>query len=280
MAELAHEQEANAGTHAHLRVLLSFYVPYHRNRYVACSAWFSDSIRLVPTFPQLQDRYHATYAQINYTVAIPALALAISPLFWTPFANIYGRRVVCILGCTLAFAATIGSALAPTYAGYMVTRFLQGWGVGPASTVGLQMLQDIYSDLERGEKVGYWTASIDLGQFDMNISSIAKLIPSTGLLFGPLLGGFAAIPSFLWPAWLTAILFGILLIVMVFFLPETAISRTHGPQRTPFLNIKPIAGLPPTRLWSTTLNCIHLFSYPKVCIPIMFYCWTWYVNNF
>jgi sugar phosphate permease len=51
-----------------------------------------------------------------------------------------------------------------TYSGYMVARFLQGWGVGPASTVGLQMLQDIYSELERGEKVGYWTASIDLGK--------------------------------------------------------------------------------------------------------------------
>jgi sugar phosphate permease len=46
----------------------------------------------------------------------------------------------------------------------MTTRFLQGWGVGPASTVGLQMLQDIYSEFERGEKVGYWTASIDLGK--------------------------------------------------------------------------------------------------------------------
>jgi MFS family permease len=117
----------------------------------------------VPTFPQLQEHFHATYAQINYTVAVPALALAISPLFWTPFADIYGRRIVFIAGAALAFAATIGSGLTQTYAGYMVTRFLQGWGVGPASTVGLQMLQDIYSNLERGEKVGYWTASIDLG---------------------------------------------------------------------------------------------------------------------
>lgn len=96
-----------------------------------------------------------------------------SPLFWTPFANIYGRRIVFIFGCGLAFAATVGSALAPTYAIYVVTRFLQGWGVGPASTVGLQMLQDVYSELERGEKVGYWTASIDLGNV---------LVPETKLL--------------------------------------------------------------------------------------------------
>jgi sugar phosphate permease len=65
---------------------------------------------------------------------------------------------------TSRLIATIGSAVANTYSGYMVSRFIQGWGVGPASTVGLQMLQDIYSELERGEKVGYWTASIDLGE--------------------------------------------------------------------------------------------------------------------
>ena len=123
-----------------------------------------DSSLVVPTFPALQERYNATYAEINYTVAIPALALAVSPLFWTPFASIYGRRIVFIVGCALAFAATIGSAVATTYSGYMATRFLQGWGVGPASTVGLQMLEDIYSEFERGEKVGYWTASIDLGK--------------------------------------------------------------------------------------------------------------------
>lgn len=103
------------------------------------------------------------YTRINYTVAIPALALAVSPLFWTPLADIYGRRIVMVVGCLVAFVASVGSALAKNYAGYMVARFMQGWGVGPASTVGLAMFHDIYSELERGEKVGYWTLAIDLG---------------------------------------------------------------------------------------------------------------------
>lgn len=213
----------------------------------------------VPTFSQLQEHYNATYAQINYSVAIPALALAVSPLFWTPFADIYGRRTVCIAGCTLALAATIGSALAPTYSGYMVLRFLQGWGVGPASTVGLQMLQDTYSELERGATVGFWTASIDLG-----------------LLFGPLLGGFAAMASFTWPAWLTAIMFGILLVVMLFGMPETAPSTFSHDRKQPFLNVTPIPNVTRPKLWSTTVNCLRMFAYPKVAIPIVFYCWAWY----
>jgi len=117
----------------------------------------------VPTFLELQVAYDVDYARINYTVAIPALALAVSPLFWTPLADTYGRRTVMVVSCLVAFVASIGSALANNYAGYMVARFMQGWGAGPASTVGLAMLQDMYSDLERGEKIGYWTLAIDLG---------------------------------------------------------------------------------------------------------------------
>ncbi|KAG8818836.1 hypothetical protein FRC19_010283 [Serendipita sp. 401] len=120
------------------------------------------------------------------------------------------------------------------------------------------MLQDIYSELERGEKIGYWTAAIDLG-----------------LLFGPLLGGFAAIPSYVWPAWLTAILFGILLISITTLMPETAHSAYIDGFSTSFLNFKSIPRSQKTRLWTTTVNCFRMFAYPRVCLPVMFYCWTW-----
>ncbi|CAG7848404.1 SubName: Full=Related to MFS transporter, putative-Neosartorya fischeri {ECO:0000313/EMBL:CCA73663.1} [Serendipita indica DSM 11827] len=254
------QNEKASSAHSDLLLLFSFYFSHHRHWRVNLSGPIPIlTCAPVPTFSQLQEHYNATYAQINYSVAIPALALAVSPLFWTPFADIYGRRTVCIAGCTLALAATIGSALAPTYSGYMVLRFLQGWGVGPASTVGLQMLQDTYSELERGATVGFWTASIDLG-----------------LLFGPLLGGFAAMASFTWPAWLTAIMFGILLVVMLFGMPETAPSTFSHDRKQPFLNVTPIPNVTRPKLWSTTVNCLRMFAYPKVAIPIVFYCWAWY----
>jgi MFS family permease len=49
-----------------------------------------------------------------------------------------------VLGCLVAMLASLGVALETTYKGYMIFRFLQGWGVGPASTVGLQMLGELY----------------------------------------------------------------------------------------------------------------------------------------
>lgn len=187
-----------------------------------------------------------------------------------------------IVACLVAFVASIGSALANNYAGYMVARFMQGWGAGPASTVGLAMLQDIYSELERGEKVGYWTLAIDLGT-QVNTHLLSRCLFTPGLLFGPLIGGFAALISYTFPAWLTAIFFGVLLLVMFLFLPETAFPREAAVspngftlKQNPFLNVKPIAGLKHPKLWSTTASCIKLHTYPVLAIPTICYCWSWY----
>ncbi|KAG9077047.1 hypothetical protein FS749_011117 [Ceratobasidium sp. UAMH 11750] len=228
----------------------------------------------VPTFNDLQTYFNVSYAQVNYTVAVPALALATSPFFWTPLAEVLGRRSVMILGCLLAFCASVGVALERSYSGYLAFRFLQGWGVGPASTVGLQMLEDIYLEHERGQKIGYWCLAIDIG-----------------LLFGPLIGGFAALASWNFPAWLTVIIFGVLLVAMLLFLPETGyptkmphytIHHVDLPANTPvpikplpWLNLRTLPGSSPPKPWDSTLHFLRLFTFPNAAVTIMFYCWTW-----
>ncbi|KAJ1309037.1 hypothetical protein OPQ81_004718 [Rhizoctonia solani] len=228
----------------------------------------------VPTFNDLQTYYVISYEQVTYTVAVPALALAVSPFFWTPLAEALGRRTVMVLGCLVATLASLGVALETTYKGYMAFRFLQGWGVGPASTVGLQMLEDIYLEHERGQKVGYWCLSIDIG-----------------LLFGPLIGGFAALASWNFPNWLTVIIFGVLLLIMLIFLPETANYSIEPPQYSaqppvvsshpglptktlPWLNFRTLLTRP--KPWGSVLHFLRLFAFPNIAITIIFFCWTWY----
>ena len=94
----------------------------------------------VPTFPDLQTQYNATASQINWTIAIPALGLAVGPLVWSSISDTIGRRVIFIIGTLIAFLASIGAAKASNYSGYMAARFFQGFGTSPASIVGLAML--------------------------------------------------------------------------------------------------------------------------------------------
>lgn len=246
----------------------------------------------VPSFPTLQEKYGASLEQVNWTVAIPALGLATGPLVWASPADIIGRRAIIISGTIMAFAATIGAALAPTYSGYMAARFFQGFGVSPASNVGLAVISDIFFEHERGQKVGLWVLAIDLG-----------------LLFGPLIGGFVNIAGYAWIQWLSAILFGAILIIELVFLPETLYPRdlmlAEGggtapaaptdekgnaeagkalralldiprTKKLPFINITPVPGARHPKIWDTLVRFCLTFKYIVVPISVITYCFAWY----
>lgn len=91
----------------------------------------------MPSFTEIQDQYQITYSQVNWTVAVPALGLSVGPLIWSSLSDIYGRRLIFMIGTTIALVSTVGAAVADSYSGYMAARFFQGFGVSPASTVGM-----------------------------------------------------------------------------------------------------------------------------------------------
>jgi len=89
--------------------------------------------------------------------------MVVGPLLWSGVADICGRRVVFIVGTAVAFVASIGTAVASSYSGYMAARFFQGWGATPASTVGLSVINDIFAESERGLTTGIWVLAVDTG---------------------------------------------------------------------------------------------------------------------
>jgi multidrug resistance protein len=246
----------------------------------------------VPSFPALQTEYNLTLEQVNWTVAIPALGLSVGPLFWSSLADIIGRRPIFIFGTVVALAATIGAALAPSYGGYMAARFFQGFGVSPAATVGLAIINDLFYEHERGQKVGLWVLAIDLG-----------------LLCGPLVGGFMDLAGQVWIQWLTAILFGVILLAQLAFLPETLYPRnlmliranmsgpvvnaadkeatlamsssdigSHVPRTKQlfFINVKPVPGMRHPKPTDTLVRFFKTFKYAAVPISVITYCFGWY----
>ncbi|KAF1972471.1 major facilitator superfamily transporter [Bimuria novae-zelandiae CBS 107.79] len=245
----------------------------------------------VPSFPELQEQYGLSAEEVNWTVAVPALGLALGPLFWSSFADIIGRRVIFISGTVVALAASIGAALAPTYNGYMAARFFQGFGVSPAATVGLAIINDIFFEHQRGQKMGLWVLAIDLG-----------------LLVGPLIGGFIGLVSHQWIQWLCVILFGAILAAEIAFLPETLYPRNYmlaqqearkgaipiddekatgvagevGTADSPrtkelaFVNVKTMPSIKHPRPWASLLRFLMMFKFFAIPIITMVFCYGWY----
>ncbi|KAI9730351.1 MAG: hypothetical protein M1834_005861 [Cirrosporium novae-zelandiae] len=246
----------------------------------------------VPSFAELQTQYDINVSEVNWTVAIPALGLAVGPLIWSSVADIYGRRIIFIVGTLIALVSTIGAAVANNFSGYMAARFFQGFGVSPGATVGLAVVNDMFFEYERGQKTGLWVLAID-----------------TGLLVGPIFGGFLDLVSPEWIQWFTAILFGFLLCLEVIFMPETLYPRNHmlarmpmisgergsidiekvGRRRSdasevalvrtrnlPFLNLKPVPGMRHPKPWDTITRFVLTFKFSVVTIVVFAYCFCWY----
>lgn len=245
----------------------------------------------VPSFPELQESLGISYAQVNWTVAIPALGLAVGPLFWSSFADIYGRRIIFIIGTIISLASTIGAGGAKDYGGYMAARFFQGFGVSPAATVGMAVIGDLFFEYERGQKLGLWVLAID-----------------AGLLVGPIIGGFVDLVSPEWIQWFTAILFAVLLVLELGLMSETLYPRTYMLSRMPvnpdseaasveksgdktpdaapvdlqrttglfFLNFKPVPGMRHPKPWDSLVRFVLTFKYSVVVIGVLGYCFLWY----
>jgi MFS family permease len=120
----------------------------------------------VPSFVLLQEQFAASYTQVNWTFAVPALGLAVGPLFCSALGDTYGRRMVMIGGTCIALIASGCTSLKGiNLSQYMAARFFQGFGSSPAATVGLSIINDISFEHERGFRIGLWVMAIDLGIF-------------------------------------------------------------------------------------------------------------------
>ncbi|KAJ5536382.1 Major facilitator superfamily domain general substrate transporter [Penicillium frequentans] len=257
----------------------------------------------VPSFAEIQTQYQINYAQVNWTVAVPALGLSVGPLIWSSLSDIYGRRTIFLVGTIISLVSTIGAAVADTYSGYMAARFFQGFGVSPASTVGMAVVNDLFFDYERGQKLGLWVLAID-----------------SGLLLGPTFGGFLNVVSAQWINWFNAILFAVLLVLELLFMPETLYPRQQmllnesivkfneqnvsenekhevdkeaitpqatvpaevsfsDPPRTrklPFVNLRPVPGMRHPKPWDSIVRFALTFQLPAVVIAVIGYSFLWY----
>ncbi|EPE03591.1 mfs transporter [Ophiostoma piceae UAMH 11346] len=227
----------------------------------------------IPSFFLLEEQFNATYAQTNWTFAISALGLIFGPLLTGGVADIYGRRICMIVSTAVALLASGCTSIhGQTIGAYMFERFLQGLGAGSACNLGLSIISDVSFQHERGQRVGLWAISANMGS-----------------LLGGVFGGLVVSVDQYWVAYHVTIAYALLLVMIVFALPETLYPRQYilemefgsdgasSPEplkRTrelPFINIHRIKGLAYPKVWSPWVVVFRLWAYPTIVISIMAY---------
>ncbi|KAI0853264.1 MFS general substrate transporter [Daldinia vernicosa] len=163
------------------------------------------STSVLAATPEVAAEYGTTGSIINMINALYMLFMGLSPIFWGPLSQVYGRKIITITTAIGFLGCSIGTALAPNLGAFFVFRLLTAFEGTSFILVGASVIGDMYRPTERATALGWFL---------------------TGTLVGPALGPFIGgiIVTFTsWRVifWLQTGLAGIAAVGAYFLLPET-----------------------------------------------------------
>lgn len=185
--------------------------PAHRKRIIVAIMSFCgflapiSSTTVLSAIPEVAATFHCDGAIVNLSNAMYMVFMGVSPTFWGPIGNVYGRRLPCIISASLFFAFSIGTAVAPNLASFYVFRILTAFQGTSFLILGSSAIGDIYTPTERGTAIGWFLSGTLIGP-----------------AMGPFIGGIiVTFRSWRVIFWLQAALGGVGLLLVLFLFPET-----------------------------------------------------------
>lgn len=158
-----------------------------------------------PSLPDIAKDLHTSASNVEHTLAIFLLGLALGAVFWGTLSDKIGRKPSVLLGIAIFISGCIGCYFARSIEVLFYSRFIQAFG----SSIGTVLGQTISRDAFSGPNLGKVFSSIGVA---------LSLFPA----IGPTIGGFIAEKTHWSNIFLVLISFGIFLIFIVAYrLPET-----------------------------------------------------------
>ncbi|KAL6921712.1 hypothetical protein ACHAP8_006728 [Fusarium lateritium] len=130
------------------------------------------STSVLAATPEVATTYNTSGSIINVSNAAYMIVMALSPLFWGPMSQVYGRRIVALSSSAMFFVLSLATALAPNLASFIVFRAASAFGGTAFILIGPACIGDIYRPTERGAAMGWFLTGTLVGP-----------------AFGPFLGG-------------------------------------------------------------------------------------------
>jgi multidrug resistance protein len=163
----------------------------------------------IASLPQIARDFNTTATITNLSVAMYMLSMSIFPLWWSSFSETLGRRTIYLVSFALFTLWNIVAAVSTSIGMLIVMRILGGGAAASVQAVGAGTIADVWESKERGRAMG-----------------IFYLGPLLGPLLAPIIGG-ALSQAWGWRStqWFQAIYGGVLLVILIFCLPETLAKR-------------------------------------------------------
>jgi len=102
------------------------------------------STTVLSAVPEVAETFNTDGSIINVSNALYMLFMGLSPCFYGPYGNIYGRKWVSVVSAALFTAFSIGTALAPNLASFFVFRILTAFQGTAFLVIGSAVIGDVY----------------------------------------------------------------------------------------------------------------------------------------
>jgi len=117
----------------------------------------------LPAFPAIAASLQIDPAAVKSTITIFFLSYGLSQLLYGPLSDRYGRKPLLLIGICLFCLGCVINIFAPSFAIFMLARFLQGFGSGSLITIGRAILRDCFSGNALASAASYNSMGFAIG---------------------------------------------------------------------------------------------------------------------
>lgn len=162
------------------------------------------AVIFTPAFPGLMAEFQLKDSEAQWMMTLFLFGTALGRLPYGPLANRFGRKPALLLGLCISVIGTLLTIFSGSYLFVCLGRFVQAFGCAAALKIGQTMIGDLLSGAEATKVFSYGAISF-------------AFVPAFGTAVAGLLTPFWGWRGGFW----FFLIFTILLILSLFFLPET-----------------------------------------------------------
>ncbi len=109
----------------------------------------------LPSLPAMVRVFQTDKSIIQLTLTVFLITFALSQLIYGALSERFGRRRVLFVGLAIFIAGALWSTFANSITALLISRAVQGAGIGAANVLCRAILRDLYSGKELAKKVSY-----------------------------------------------------------------------------------------------------------------------------
>lgn len=164
---------------------------------------------LSPGFVEIAKELGISVSQLAKATSWMILTIALSLFLLNPLAKVYGRRPIYIFSIIVLFISSVVGGVGKDFRDFQTSRVIGGLGLAPFEILVQCTIGDLYFVHERATRIAFW-----------------NLCLLCGVNAGALIAGYVIQNlGWKWCFWICAILYGALIFLILFFVPETCYTR-------------------------------------------------------